>query len=144
MGLPDWTVVFFLTQTKILFLFFLPGWSLHPEQQCAVSMWKKRSSYTYLFLFISLPGLFDFLETQQSPQWGTGPPQPLTLQCRRWSAGNLLGLKGCILVLSQWDDVIQSFLLDGFKNTLEKKLRPIPFSWISSKIEAFSVVLSKG
>lgn len=63
-GIAKWILVLVFTQIKMVSSFFLSGGSLHPQQQCAVSMWEKRSSCTYLFLFTSLPGLSLFLETK--------------------------------------------------------------------------------
>lgn len=84
-----------------------------------------------------------FSETPQSPQWGRGPPQPLTpsvggdQQAISWAS------KWCTLVLRQGDAATRERLLDGLKTTL-RKLRPILFAQML-KIEAFFlVVLNQG
>lgn len=111
----------------LLILRWIPASS---TTMCSEHVEEKKKLYLTCFFHLSSWTL-NFSETQQSLQWGMGPPQPLIPQCRRWSAGNLLGLKWCAHVLRQWDVVIWECLLDGFKNTLEK-LRPIPFSQIKN------------
>lgn len=72
--------------------------------------------------FHSLPGL-ELFQRPNSLYSGRWVHPNLTPQCRR-SAGNLLGLKGCALVLSQ-RDVIPGCLLDGFKNARRTQAHPL-------------------
>jgi hypothetical protein len=49
---------------------------------------RKEAAVLNLLLSASLLDSLMFSEIQQSLQWGMGPPQPLTPQCRWWSEGS--------------------------------------------------------
>lgn len=132
---------FLLLLKRSAFSSFPPGGSLYPQQQCSVSVWKKRSSCTYSFLSSSLPGFTVFQRLNSLSNGGWVHPSLLLPSVGGDQQATSWALTGCTLVLGQ-QGVISGCLLDGFKNTREK-LRPTPFFHISLKIEA-SPVLKKG